>query len=97
MSDAFAARRLELFEGEAPPRELSLGVDTSSLRYPGLSVILRRGSAAARGALAALAASAPQLSIALVRIRIVPAEGAADLRSAAIRWAANDEIGRAHV
>ncbi len=90
LSDAFAARRLELFEGEAPPRELSLGADTASLRYPGLSVILRRGGAGARGALAALAASAPQLSIALVRIRIVPAGGAVELRSAAIRWAAGD-------
>ena len=90
LSDAFAARRSELFAGEAPPRELSLGTDTSSLRYPGLAVVMRRGGAGARGALAALAASAPQLSIAMVRIRIVPTGGPIDLRSAAIRWAAAD-------
>lgn len=88
--DALVACRLRLFDADPPPRELTLGSDTSSLRYPGLSVIVRRSGTSARGALATLAASAPNLSIGLVRIRIAAADEDAQARSAAARWATSE-------
>lgn len=91
--DAVATRRRELFDSEPPPRELTLGSDTSSLRYPGLAVVVRRSGTSARGALAALAASAPNLSIGLVRMHIAVEGESAPLRSAAARWATSEQEG----
>ena len=93
LAESIDARRRELLTSPALPRELVMGADLTSMRFPGLSVVISRASSAARTALAALGSGSSRETgspprVALVRVRVGDALQRRALRAEAARWAA---------